>query len=104
MNKTLRQFMIFLFVTLITLVVLFILFPQFLLIVFMLFELMAILLSVYILFKRTDVTSIKIAWILTLYCVPIVGVFLYLFFGRSQLKSTVIQKEEQKSYFTTFKV
>lgn len=96
MNKTLRQFMIFLFVILITLGVLFILFPQFLLIVFMLFELMAILLSVYILFKRTDVTSIKIAWILTLYCVPIVGVFLYLFVGRSQLKSTIIQKEEQK--------
>ncbi|WP_086315477.1 cardiolipin synthase [Enterococcus sp. 7F3_DIV0205] len=97
MNQTVRQFCIILFVTLLTLGTIFIFFPQFMLIIFTLFELLSILLSIYIVFRRTDVTSVKIAWVLTLYFVPIVGLFLYLFFGRKNLKSNAIQKREQEA-------
>ena len=96
MNQTIRQFGVLLAVLVIGIGILFLLFPQVMLVFLMFFEFIAIILSIYILFKRTDVTSIKVAWILTLYCLPIVGIFLYLFFGRSQLKSTVIQKKEQQ--------
>ena len=95
MNQTLRQFSIVSIVTIITFLLIFIFFPQFALIMLSLFELISILLSMYIVFRRKDVTSVKVAWVLTLYFVPVVGLFVYLFFGCSNLKSNVIQKREQ---------
>lgn len=103
MNQTIRQFGVLLAVLVIGIGILFLLFPQVMLVFLMFFEFIAIILSIYILFKRTDVTSIKVAWILTLYCLPIVGIFLYLFFGRSQLKSTAIQKKNSNIYMNMFK-
>lgn len=95
MNQTLRQFSMVLFVTIITFLLIFIFLPQFIWIIFSFFELISILLSMYIVFRRKDVTSVKVAWVLTLYFVPVVGLFLYLFFGRSNLKSSAVQRREQ---------
>lgn len=95
MNQTLRQFSMVSIVTIITFLLIFIFLPQFALIILSLFELISILLSMYIVFKRKDVTSVKVAWVLTLYFVPVVGLFVYLFFGRSNLKSIAVQKREQ---------
>ncbi|MDA9470680.1 cardiolipin synthase [Enterococcus sp. 5H] len=96
MNQTLRQFGLVLLAIVLTIGVLFAFYPRFILIVLTLLELISILLSIYILLKKTAVTSVKIAWVLTLYCVPFVGLFLYLFFGRSKLKSNAVQRKEQE--------
>lgn len=96
MNQTLRQFGLALAAIVVTIGVLFLFYPRFILIVLTVLELMSVLLSIYILFKKTAVTSVKIAWVLTLYCVPFVGLFLYLFFGRSQLSSNAVQRKEQE--------
>lgn len=97
MNQTLRQFGLVLLTIVVSIGILFLFYPRFILIVLTLFELISVLLSIYILFKKTAVTSVKIAWVLTLYCVPFVGLFLYLFFGRSQLKSNAVQRKEQEA-------
>lgn len=95
MSRALRQFRIISLVTFITLLLIFMFSPQFTLLIFTLFELISIVLSIYIIFRRTDVTSVKVAWVFTLYFIPIIGLILYLFFGRNHLRSSAVQKKEQ---------
>lgn len=96
MNQSVRKFVLFLLVIIFTLILTFIIFPKFILLIFSLFELISILLCMYIVFRRTDVTSVKVAWVLTLYFVPVIGLILYLFFGRSNLQSNAVQRGEQE--------
>ncbi|MEI5989839.1 cardiolipin synthase [Enterococcus crotali] len=97
MNPLFRRFSIVLFVLIITIGILFMFLPQFIWGILTLFEALSILLSMYIVFKRNDVTSVKVAWVLTLYFLPIIGLFIYLFFGRSNLKSNLVQQKEQET-------
>ena len=96
MNPLFRRFSIVLFVFIFTIGILFIFLPQFIWGILTLFEVLSIVLSMYIVFKKNDVTSVKVAWVLTLYFLPIIGSFIYLFFGRSNLKSNAIQQKEQE--------